>query len=289
MTCASNLSTKAWGELMKLDIPIDLMEQCHVFFVFRNRVARDKGQNSNATLEKPFAFAFLPLFPDGRAFIADGSHTLALYKSDRNLPDAHVYLQLPSVSIAGGAPNIPLALSKTVVPLRDTMVIRTFLCSTRYTQNEVLLKLLRWETLPADPNDLKDTLNKLRFCSEIECCKFLRDIFQALFGILGSARNRQGELDDVIFNALVTLLGIISDRRFTLFKPVVDLYIDQHFNSSTASSHIIKSFQKLLASPASVESGQTLRSAIKVWHYLFKIIVRSREIQRNKDVGLGVT
>ena len=34
--------------------------------------------------KKPFAFGFLPpLFPDGRAFLEDGSHNLVLYRADR--------------------------------------------------------------------------------------------------------------------------------------------------------------------------------------------------------------
>lgn len=128
-----------------------------------------------------------------------------------------------------------------------------------------------------------------RFCSEVEVCKFLRDIFDALFGILGSQQNSGGEVDELVFQALVTILGIVADRRFTNFKPVLDVYIDRHFHSSRASSHIISSLQKLLRTSTSPEAATTLRSSIKVWHHLFKFVVRSREIQRAKDVGMGVT
>lgn len=120
-------------------------------------------------------------------------------------------------------------------------------------------------------------------------CVHRRDIFDALFGILISKQNQVGEVDDLVFQALVTILGIVSDRRFTNFKPVLDVYIERHFTCSTASSHIIKSLHKLLRNPGSIEGATTLRSSIKVWHYLFKFIVRSREIQRAKDVGMGVT
>lgn len=37
------------------------------------------------------------------------------------------------------------------------------------------------------------------------------------------------------------------------------------------------------------ESAQELRAAIKVWQYLFKLIVRSRELQRVKEEDMNVT
>ena len=75
-------------------------------------------------------------------------------------------------------------------------------------------------------------------------CVHRRDIFDALFGILISKQNQVGEVDDLVFQALVTILGIVSDRRFTNFKPVLDVYIERHFTCSTASSHIIKSLDR---------------------------------------------
>ncbi|KAM0753228.1 hypothetical protein T439DRAFT_342381 [Meredithblackwellia eburnea MCA 4105] len=290
-------SSPIWGELVKLDIPIDIMEQCHVFFTFRARGSKDKGPTSSAngpggaSQEKPFAFAYFPLFLENSAFVPDGSHSLVLYRYERNCATSQFYLQAPPTVPAGRSPILPPSIAKTLIPLKDTMSVRTFLVSTRYTQNETLLKLLRWESaLLSNKEELKEVLVKLRFCSEVEVCKFLRDIFDALFGILISVQNQTGDLDDLVFQAFVTILGIVSDRRFTNFKPVLDVYVDNHFTCSTASTHIIKSLERLLRTHASSpEAGTTLRSSIKVWNYLFKFIVRSREIQRAKDVGMGVT
>ncbi|GAA5859498.1 hypothetical protein JCM1840_004642 [Sporobolomyces johnsonii] len=279
-----------WGELVKVEVPVERMEDCHLFFVFRARGSR-MGTVSSRGLEPPFAFAYFPLFLENSAFQNDGSHTLVLYRYDRTVAVPSFYFQVPSIHdpVQPLAP-LPPSVSRTLFPLRDTMVIRSFLVSTTYTQNETLLKLLRWEKeLLPDPELMKDTLTKLRFCSEVEVCKFLRDIFDALFGILVSAPNQRGEMDDLVFQALVTILGFVSDRRFTNFKPVLDVYIAKHFTGSTAGSHIIQSLQRLLRTPGSAETGTTLRSSIKVWRWLFKFIVRSREIQRTKDVGLGVT
>ncbi|GJN92547.1 hypothetical protein Rhopal_005577-T1 [Rhodotorula paludigena] len=276
-------NSPTWGELVKLDIPVEQMEECHVFLTIRNRAARTSP-------EQPFAFAFFPLFPHSTAFQTDGSHTLALYRCDKTVAVPSSYLQAPSTYDASHqlAP-VPPAVSRTLVPLKDTIVVRSFLVSTTYTQNETLLRLLRWEQeLLPDPELMRDTLTKLRFCSEVEVCKFLRDIFDALFAILVSPANQLGDLDDLIFEGLVHIFGFVSDRRFS-FKPVLDLYISQHFTSSAAASHIIQALQRLLRTPANSEAATALRSSIKVWKWLLKLVVRSREIQRAKEPGSGAT
>ncbi|KAG0151305.1 hypothetical protein CROQUDRAFT_36914 [Cronartium quercuum f. sp. fusiforme G11] len=280
-----NNHTPTWGELMKLDISADMIEDCHLFFTFRNRQDKTNRSNTAGNIDKPFAFAFLPLFSTNKTFIPDGEHNLALFRYDKQSATPEVYMRVQSTLETGqGAPEITSALSKLLIPLKDAFTVRSFLCSTRHTQNEVLLKLIKWEALLDHPQDLRETLTKLKFASEVEICKFLRNIFDALFGVLVSRVNGDSkEYDDLVFNALVTLLGIVSDRRFTNFKPVVDLYIDQHFSCTTASTHLIRSLQNLLLNPTSPQNAQPLRSSIKVWGYLLRFIIRSRELQRPKD------
>ncbi|CAH1759237.1 2984_t:CDS:2 [Entrophospora sp. SA101] len=281
-----------WGEFIKLTIPSALFEQAHVFLTFKHRTTKDKKE------DKFFAFGYLPLFPEKRAFISDGKHTLTLYKYDKQLINPPSYLSVPWSSLATIVDtasvhltnNSQMSLHKLISPLKDTAVIWTYLCSTKYTQNEVLLKLLNWEKqLLSNENELKSVLKKFTFVSEVEIVKFLQDIFDALFGILVSARNQQGELDDLIFNALVTILGIVSDRRFMNFKPVLDVYIENHFSCAAASSHFIRSMNHLVSNPTGVETAKNLRSAIKVWQYIFKFIMRSRELQRTKETDMGLS
>ncbi|BGP50279.1 Deoxycytidine kinase 1 [Rhodotorula kratochvilovae] len=274
-----------WGELVKLAVPVERMEECHLFFTFRNRTVRNAP-------DQPFAFAYFPLFPDSSsAFQADGSHTLVLYRYDKPVASPSFYFQVPAVYDASRqVPALPPSVSKTLFPLRDTMTIRSYLVSTTFTQNETLLRLLRWEQdLVDDPELMRATLTKLRFCSEVEVCKFLRDIFDALFGILVSPANQAGELEDLIFQAIVAIFGFVSDKRLTNFKPVLDLYISQSFSSSAAASHIVGSLQRLLRTQDNPEAATTLRSSIKVWKWLLRLVVRSREIQRTKEPGFGAT
>ena len=279
-----------FGELIKIQLPMNEVPQWHLYFTFRNRPSRSSNNKASSdTNDRPFAFAFQPLFPDSSAFVEDGSHTLVMYRADRIghfTPSS--YLSAPSRVAAGQKPeqlSIPLELFRMAPPLKDTLTIRTSLCSTKYTQNAVLLRLLSWEK--QDKDLLSTLLTKFTFVGEGEIVKFLRDIFDSLFGILVSQSNQSSELDHLVFNALVTVLGIVQDRRFSNFQPVLDVYIEKHFNCPAASTHIIHSMNRLLTNPTSAETASNLRAALKVWHYIFKFIARSRELQKAKEIGMS--
>jgi dedicator of cytokinesis protein 3 len=280
-----------YGELVKLSLPLTGITKLHVFFTFRHRTSREKvGRSANDHPDRPFAFAFLPLFPDGRAALEDGSHTLILYRADRLTqitPD--VYLSAtPCLTLGQKLDQIivPPDMQRHAPIMKDSMTIRSSLCSTKYTQNPVLLNLLYWEQI-TDTSILSTVLSKFTFVGEVEIVKFLSDIFDALFGILVSSNNQSGEMDLLVFNALVTVLGIVQDRRFNNFQPVLDVYIERHFDCASASSHIIHSMSRLLANPTATETASSLRAALKVWDYIFKFIARSRELQKVKEMGIA--
>lgn len=279
-----------FGELIKIQLPIDEIPQWHLFFTFRNRSSRT-GKNAVDTSDRPFAFAFQPLFLDSTAFVEDGSHTLIMYRADKiSQVTPPVYLAAPSRWAAGQRPeqlSAPAEILRLAPPLKDTLTIRSSLCSTKHTQNPVLLRLLRWETIGQDKELLSTLLTKFTFVGEGEIVKFLRDIFDSLFGILVSQNNQKGELDHLVFNALVTVLAIVQDRRFSNFQPVLDVYIEKHFNCAAASPHIIHSMNRLVANPTGPDTASPLRAALKVWHYIFKFIARSRELQKPKEIGMG--
>src|ERR1700722_9696678 len=282
----------SFGELFKLQLPLQGIPQWHLFFTFRNRTGKEKALNRPGSdlVERPFAFAFQPLFTDTRGFLEDGSHTLVLYRADKlNQLSAGMYLTASSWLQTGQKAEqvvVPAELQRLTSPMRDTLTIRTSLCSTKFTQSPVLLQLLNWETL-ADQESLSAILTRFTFVGEVEIVKFLRDIFDSLFGILTSQINQAGEMDNLVFNALVTVLGIVQNRGFTNFQPVLDVYIETHFACAAASSHMIQSMNRLLTDPTSNETASSLRAALKVWHYIFKFIARSRELQKAKEIGVG--
>jgi len=278
-----------FGELIKIQLPSEGPQDWHLFFTFRNRSGRERI-GTKETPEKPYAFSFLPLFPDKRAFLEDGGHNLVMYRADKlNQVTPEMYLNSPSWLVSGERPeNIVVQpdMTRLAPPIKDTLTIRTSLCSTKFTQNPILLSLLNWEKV-ADKEFLSTILSKFTFVGEVEIVKYLRDIFDSLFGILVSSNNQSGEMDHLVFNALVTVLWIIQDRRFSNFRPVLDLYIEKHFTYAAASSHLIHSMSRLVANPIDTEIGPQLRAALKVWHYVIKFIARSRELQKIKEVGMG--
>ncbi|KAG8997177.1 hypothetical protein FRB93_000463 [Tulasnella sp. JGI-2019a] len=292
-------NTPTYGELIKLMIPAKIMPDCHLFFTFRTRSSKDsKPSTLNRSSEiplsdRPFAFGYIPLFPENQAFLEDGSHTLVLYRADKFSSTILVkeYFGAPAIIRAGGRAEglpIPTALTRTLFPLRDSFTIRSFLCSTQFTANSVLVDLLNSGKLQ-DKTAVTAALTKFTFVGEMEIVKFLRDIFDSLFAILVSLLNEQGEVDDLVFNALVTVLGIVQDRRFNNFQPVLDVYIEKHFACPAASYHMLHSMNRLLSHPAGSETASPLRAAIKVWHYIFKFIVRARELQKTRDDWMGST
>lgn len=274
-----------YGELIKLQLPLRGVPNWHLFFTFRNRTG-----NRALGPDRPFAFAFQPLFPGQGAFLEDGSHTLVLYKADRlSQITPEMYLTSSPWVLPGQRPDqvtVSPDLQRLGPPLRDTLIIRSSLCSTKFTQNPVLLSLLKWEQI-SDKELLSTVLSKFTFVGEGEIVKFLRDIFDSLFGILVSQINQSGEMDHLVFNALATVLGIVQDRRFSNFQPVLDVYIEQHFNCPSASSRMLKSMDRLLKNPTGTDTASPLRAALKVWHYIFKFITRARELQQSTELGTG--
>jgi hypothetical protein len=193
------------------------------------------------------------------------------------------------------------------VALRDTVTFQTFLCSTQYTQNQVLVQLLNWQSFFDRGNEgkqeLQSVLDQFTFVGEMEIVKFLGDIFDALFGILTTnhmKRQDVQDMDDKVVEGIVWVLGIIQDRRFSNFRPVLDVYIEQLFSQPGSQTPgisfgksppkeayvydaLLKSHLRLCRDPADIVRAKKLRSSMKVWEYLFRFIVRSREVARQTE------
>lgn len=266
-------TTPTFGELIKIsNLEPEVMKDCHLFITYRQRsVVKDKSTPTDASgLERPFAFSYLPLHPTQTGvFLPDGNHDLIVYRADKlHTLSPSQYYAMPSVLPQDTTiDDLHLApdLARVATPLRDSLSIRSFLCSTIFTQSEVLVRLLSWEKngLSQDQNELAVVLKNFAFVSEVEICKVLKDVFDALFGILNanSTDSPNVVIEALVFDSLVTVLGIVQDRRFTNFKPVLDVYIDQHFAFASVWRQLIRSMSRLLAD----KTSQQLRSAIKVW------------------------
>ncbi|OAR00452.1 hypothetical protein LLEC1_05863 [Akanthomyces lecanii] len=263
---------EAWNQTLRLSLAADEVAQAHVVMFVSDMP------------NPPFAVAHIPMW-DSEAFIRDGPHGLLLYKIDEHTSTAQAgptgkggYLSTVwaprgrderSVEVTG-----PLAL----------LLIETFLCSTRFSQDRVILGLLKWRELSQE--DLTAVLRQINFVPEIEIVKLLGDILDGLFGILVE-HSGNNDYEDLVFTALVRVLGIVHDRRFNLV-PLVDQYAEKQFNYPFAASCLVRALTRLLQHPTETEAARKLRSTFKIVRHILKFITQARSQQRAKEAGIGI-
>src|SRR6266498_2522952 len=110
----------------------------------------------------------------------------------------------------------------------------------------MLLALINWRQYSTA--QVLGLMQRVVFVPEIEIAKLLNDVFDALFGIIVEYAGND-EIEDVVFRDLVTVLGIVHDRRFNL-GPLVDKYAENQFNCPLATPCLIAAYNRLLLNPA---------------------------------------
>jgi dedicator of cytokinesis protein 3 len=265
----------SWNETIRLVVPTADVSATHIVLALAD------------VPHQPFAICHMPLW-DQQAFLRDGYHSLLLYKYDDTSSSPH-----PNQNGKGGylwlrwnaRNNDDISKEEAVTGPIATLRLQTYLCSTRFSQDKVLLKLLKWKEQP--PESLLELLKQVVFVPEIEIVKLLNDVFDAIFGILVDHAGND-EYEDLVFSALVTVLGIVHDRRFNL-GPLVDQYAETMFNYPFATPCLIRSFTRLLADPADPEVSRKLRATFKVVRHILKFITHARDQQKVKEAGIGIT
>ncbi|KAI6708771.1 hypothetical protein JHW43_008707 [Diplocarpon mali] len=265
----------AWNQTLRICIPAADVAGCHVAMTLCDAPSQ------------PFAICYLPLW-DQSAFVRDGHHSLLLYRYDEHTTTAKGkgegrtgYLDVPWN--ARGKDDV--SKDEAVTGPTTTLRVQTYLCSTLFSQDKVLLGLLRWKEQP--PGDVQELLRRLVFVPEIEVVKLLSDVFDAIFGILVEHTGND-DYEDLIFSALVTVLGIVHDRRFNL-GPLVDHYAQEKFNYPFVTPCLVRSFTRLLQNPADPDTSRKLRATFKVVRHILKFITHARGQQKEKEAGIGIT
>ncbi|KAI9737235.1 MAG: hypothetical protein M1818_005767 [Claussenomyces sp. TS43310] len=266
---------ECWHRTVRLAVPPGEVSGCHLVMSLADAP------------NLPFAIAYLPLW-EQQAFMRDGHHSLLLYRYDETTSSARQgsgskggYLDLPWN--ARGKDDV--SKDEAVTGPMAVLALETYLCSTRFSQDKVLLGLLKWKE--QQPAELRDLLKRLIFVPEIEIVKLLGQVFDAIFGILVENAGND-EYEDLMFSALVTVLGITHDRRFNI-GPSVDQYVGSQFNYPFATPCLVRSFGRLLANPSDTESSRSLRATFKVVHHILKFITHARGQQIEKETGIGIT
>ncbi|KAI3639016.1 hypothetical protein MIR68_003514 [Amoeboaphelidium protococcarum] len=291
-------------ECIRLDVPVECIDRgTHLFFTFSHCSSCDKfssfsGGNSNSGGEqsdKIFAFTALPLMvANVDTMLADGQHSLKVFKYDKKFCSPDVYLEALSAlrgasdsdtkSIRGSSPSVgssaPLSqLQSKLQVTKDRFICKTQLCSTRLTQDVSLLKLIRFSELPQ--SDMSVTLKNFTFIGPMEITKYLRQILDQLFAIMTMPKfKKDKQVQQLAFFALVFVINIVSsDKRFINFRPILDAYLDSHFeevdNVGDICSIILSQMTDLTRNAKDPMLAKELRSALKAWEYLFKFVAVS--------------
>ncbi|XP_035735068.1 dedicator of cytokinesis protein 1-like isoform X3 [Vespa mandarinia] len=263
-----------WCETFKIAIPIDEFKQAHLKFTFKHRSSNEAKDKS----EKPFALSYVRLMQRNGTTLQDIQHELLVYKLDQKKYEEKdiSYLKLPSTRIELFKLHTEKkpTLGSLTLSNKDNFLIVTNVCSTKLTQNVDLLGLLNWAS---HNTDLKESLAALMKVDGEEIVKFLQDVLDALFNILMS--NSDSDVyDDMVFECLLYIIGLVSDRKYQHFQPILDLYISESFSATLAYKKLIAVLRKRIdgASTSDGQERDLLLKTMKSLQYCMRFIVESR-------------
>ncbi|KAL1116518.1 hypothetical protein AAG570_004990 [Ranatra chinensis] len=269
-----------WNETIRLTVPIEKYQNAHVRIEYRHCSTRDKADN-----KKLLGFSFARLMEASGATLQDGAHELVVYRCDEEarLRPAH-YLLGPSTlkeyQAANSAQQQPLPHFPT--SHKETVTVRTLLCSTKLTQNVDLLSLLQWK---AHPERIQDALGRaLRLAGE-ELVKFLQDVLDALFGMFSTEDGNSTAHSGLVFHVLVSILSLLDDSKFEHFKPVMDAYIKGHFAAALVYKGLLSSVQHCADWVGATEKQEPIQKCFRSLESIFKFIIESRLLFARATAG----
>lgn len=262
-------NSPCWGETIRLTVPIEKYHGAHVRLEYKHCSTREKADN-----KKLFGFSFARLMEPSGATLQDGLHEIFIYRCEERakLQPAH-YLGLPScareVTIENNSNSFFSRSHK------ESVTIRTLLCSTKLTQNVDLLSLLQWKT---HPEKIKLALERVLKLNGEELVKFLQDVLDALFSIFSTEDGNSNDHSGPVFHVLVSILSLLDDPKFEHFKPVMDAYIEGHFAAALVYKGLLTSVKHCANWVNATQEQEAIQKCFRSLEYMFKFIIESRNL-----------
>ena len=287
-----------WNEVTRVLVPVELYQQVHLRFTFKHRSRNEAREKLGPA---PWALAYLKLVNDSNGTtVRDGTHELLVYKIEKKFDLGNpTYLDLPSLKTnQAGSHKHKLQQYNNNLSLitKDVLTVHTTLCSTKLTQNLGLLSLLKWRS---EPDNLKHNLSVFtREVKAAEVVKFLPDVLDALFSIL--MENSDSELyDNLVFEALVAVIEMVTEDKFKQFIPVLEVYINENYSATLAYNKLLVVFKDYVEGATGHREAlplpptearrrvDKLGQAMNALQFLFKFVVKSRLLFSALNGGKG--
>ncbi|XP_045455436.1 dedicator of cytokinesis protein 1 [Melitaea cinxia] len=279
-----------WNEVFKVCLNIDEFKEAHIVFLCRHRSSNEAKDRA----EKYFAMSYLRLMQKDGTTIPDTQHNLAVYKIDHKKSGggpgaeaeaARACLQLPSRrdSLPAGAER-GLARAALALQPRDSLAVATKLCSTKLTQREEILGVLKWSTHHAD-GTLRAALTRLLRVPNDELVKFLQDILDALFSILTQVEENTEEYTEqsyevLVLDCLLQVISLVADHKYQHFQPVLHVYIERSFCDALAYKKLISIMVWAIRSAEQGEvAAKRLLQCMKCFESLARLLLRSWQLR----------
>lgn len=265
----------SYEETMLLKIDPAVFSDCHLFMIFWHVSTSAKKSN-------PFAFAYLPLTTEAGAVIGDEEYKIPTFKPFNKMETISGAQESKAFYLQGNnaAPKL--------VPRKETFVVRTKLSSNKITQNSTLHSLFNYRRLSTEAirSALKEFLNIRSGHGVLELSRFVRETFDVLFGMLTSAAH--APLHHELFTALLHILNLLTDKKLSQYRPLVDVYIQKVFQQATSHQILIDLCTERLNN-ALVSPDQNLVNLTKALSYVMKFIIASYHIQEEQGVSTQQT
>ncbi|XP_061379985.1 dedicator of cytokinesis protein 1 isoform X3 [Danaus plexippus] len=278
-----------WQEVFKVCLNIEEFKEAHMVFLCRHRSSNEAKDRA----EKHFALAFLRLMQKEGTTIPDTTHNLAVYKIEHKRTCSSSELDTEASSVCLGLPSrrdeLPAGCERGLTrgPLsllhRDTLSVTTKLCSTKLTQREEILGVLKWSNHQTD-GSLKSSLTSLLRVPNDELVKFLQDILDALFSILTQVEEDDDYTEDsysvLVLDCLLQVISLVADHKYQHFLPVLQVYIDTSFCDTLAYERLISIMVWAIRSAERGEgASKRLLQCMKCLESLARVLVRSRQLR----------